>query len=200
MGRCFLPFLLVLFSCIWLHAGKSEDFIVPLNPGPADQAPAGTEASEELTAEDIPLAVAKARVGDWARYKTADGGSYRLTVIESWEDISGDRQLVVRMERRSPGSKKRDVQIGEEQVSVKERTADVRDLGEGDYLGRAEVWVKGRKIEAVVVNYCQKGVVTRQSFLSEAVPVYGIVRGVLLEGRTRTVALSLEDFGFGDAK
>ncbi len=158
----------------------------------------GGENGEEvpLTAEDIPLAIAKAKVGDWALYKTADGGTSRLTVVESFTDLRGDRQLIVKVETKPPGKKK--ARTLEEEVSVKERVADLRDLGEEDYLGRAEILVKGKKLGVVVVNYCEQGILKRQSYLSGEVPVYGIVRGLLHEGNKRTVALSLEDFGFGE--
>lgn len=147
---------------------------------------------------DIPVQIARARVGDWASYTDADGDILVLTVVERWTEHNDDH-LVIRSTQKKgkKGKRKRETQ-SEEQVSVKDRIADARDLGPYDFLGLSDILVKGRPLSCVVVNYHEGSDLKRQSFLSDQVPVYGLVRGVLIEGNTRTTVLKLEDFGFAE--
>ncbi len=171
----------VLFLCLFpIHAGEEEET-------------AGTDAPP-LTVDDIPVQIADARVGDWASYVTGTGNILRLTVVERWNE-HGDDHLVVESGIRQRG-KRTQPHLTEDQVSVKERTADMRDLGPDDFLHASSVLVKGQKIDCVVVNYHEDGELRRQSYFSHQVPVFGLVRGVTVEGNKRTTALRLQDFEF----
>ncbi len=165
----------------------------------ATPARSGEEIPDEelprLTAEDIPASVATTEVGDWARYSLPDGSTLLLTVVERWNEHNDDH-LVIRSETTPRGRRRRgDTVASEDQVSVKERVADARDLGPEDFVTEAEILVDRRKLRAVVVNYVEDGKVARQSWFSEDVPVFGLVRGVRIEGAKKTVALNLKEFG-----
>ena len=154
------------------------------------------EAEERRpTVDDIPIALAKAQVGDWASYKTAEGKLKRLTVVERWNEHNDDHLVIQSTLERE--RKKRSTSSFE-QVSVKDHIAQLRDLGPDDYLEYRQVLVNGKKIPCVVINYREDGVLVRQSYLSSKVPVYGLVRGVVIEGRNRTNVLTLEDYDFAD--
>lgn len=150
-----------------------------------------------LSAADIPVRITKAEVGEWAEYVHADGSTSRLTVMERWPDLN-DHNVLIQTEsfpaNRSRKKKKRTL-ISEEQVSTLLSAKDIRNLGPNDFLTEGEVLVKGRPVKVVVVNYCEDGKVVRQSFFSDKVPVYGLVRGVVIEGTKRTVVMRLQNFG-----
>ena len=148
-----------------------------------------------LGEEDIPVSIARTEVGDWALYALADGSSLKLTVVERWTE-HGDDHLVIESAMTPPGKGgRKKVHVEEELVSVKERVADARDLGPFDFVTEADVLVDGQKIDAVVVNYVEDGKVVRQSWFSDSVPVYGLVRGVRIDGDKRTISLNLKRFG-----
>lgn len=171
-------------------------FLAPIPAAAGEFGPEPPPVEPVLTVDDIPLQIVHARVGDWASYTNTEGHTLRLTVVERWNEHNDDH-LVIRSSLTK--KKKRRTTHSEDQVSVKDRVADLRDLGPKDTLGRSEVLIGKRAVSCVVINYHDDGdELTRQSYLSDEVPVYGLVRGVLVEGNKRTIMLKLEDYGFAD--
>jgi hypothetical protein len=155
---------------------------------------AGEEAPR-LSAEDIPAPIVRTEVGDWALYVLDDGSSLKLTVLERWNEHDDDF-LVIQSERTPKGKgRRRKAVVDTDQVSVRERVDDARDLGTEDFVTEADIFVDRRKLRAAVVNYVEDGDVVRQSWFSDDVPVFGLVRGVRLEGSKKTIALDLKEFG-----
>ena len=158
----------------------------------------GEEAQEQeqriLTADDIPARIAQAEVGEWVLYKTGEGNRSRLTVVEKWEE-HGDVYLIIQNEITRP-KKKRPI-VREERICVSDAVKEVRDLGPEDRVTESEVLVHGRRIDAVVVNFIKDGRVYRQSYFSEKIPVYGLVRGVNPRSKVKN-ALTIVDYGFAE--
>lgn len=185
-------FLVVLSLCVFSVGAAGEVF------GPQTADAADEEGKERLTAEDIPVSIVTTEVGDWVEYIMDDGSSSRLTVRERWTEHGDDHLIIENKVRKRDHSKKRrrrEPTISEETVSVKERVKDLRDLGPNDFVTTSKILVDDQRIDAVVINYVEDGRVVRQSYFSEQVPVYGLVRGVLFDGKKRTVILNLKDFG-----
>lgn len=184
--------MIVLCGCIHFAAAAIEPLVA--------QVDAGEEDGEEvrLSAGDIPTSIVRTEVGDWVEYAMADGSRSRLTVIERWTE-HGDDHLVVqnKLYKKHPGRKirKKDAIITEETVSIKERIADARDLGPFDFVTAGQILVDKRRIDVAIVNYVEDGQVVRQSYFSDEVPVYGLVRGVRIENGKKMVALNLKSFG-----
>lgn len=155
----------------------------------------GPEPPPALTVDDLPVPITRAQVGDWASYVTENGDVLRLTVVERWNEHNDDHLVVESSIKR--GRKKR-VRVDEEQISVKDRVRDIRDLGPDDFLSESSVLVNGRKLNCIVVHYHEDGELRRQSYFSDRVPVFGLVRGVTIEGNKRTTSLRLDDFDFAD--
>lgn len=152
------------------------------------------EPPARLSPEAIPAVIAEAGVGDWVLYKLADGGTSKLTVVERWED-HGDTYLVIRTEVK--GKKKKNAAVDEARILVSESVENLRTLGPEDYIVPGEVLVNGKRVSAVIVHHVDEGKLVRQSYISERVPVYGLARGVEVDGEKRVVAMSLQDFGYG---
>ena len=165
--------------------------------GIADEEAGDAGDARKLTAEDIPARIAKAKVGEWVRYRTADGSRSRLTVVEKWEGLDGP-YLVVRNEVWK--SKKKRPKVSEERVDVKQAVKDLRDIGPDDVLTEAEILVNGERCKTVIVNYVEDGTVVRQSYISDEIPVYGLLRGVTITPKETTTVLSVMDYGFVDAE
>lgn len=151
----------------------------------------------KLTVDDIPIRIDSAEVGDWALYRTAEGGTVRLTVVEKVDEVY-DQYLTIRSEERRSDRKKRP-RTSENRISVADSIAELRELGPDDYIVPAEVLVSGRKLKGIVVNFVNDdGNLWKQSYFSDRVPIHGLIRGVVIENRKRVVSLSLEDFGYAD--
>ena len=172
-------------------------FTVPAAAGEEADADQEQEERETFTAEDIPAPIADAQVGDWAQYTRANGSTSRLTVVERWSE-HGDDHLIIENLITSGKKRRRERVASEDVVSVKERVADARDLGPNDFITRSEVLVAGRKLNVLVVHYHEGGELVRQSYFSDRVPIYGLVRGIAIEGNKKTVVLNLKEYGFAD--
>ena len=158
----------------------------------------GGEEKRVLTAADIPTRIAEAEVGEWALYSLGDGGRLRLTVIEKWRQ-GGDTHLVIANEvtKGKDKSKGKRPTITEERITVKEAVKTLRDLRSEDTITESEILVHGRTIKTVVIHYMENGEVIRQSYLSDKIPVYGLVRGTTPKEKVKT-PLSLIDYGFAE--
>lgn len=182
MKKILYPLLFLVLSAFPALAGESEE----------------EEEKEEriLTAADIPARIADAEVGEWALYRLNSGKNSRLTVVEKWRE-GGDTHLVIQIEQTNPKDKKSRPRRSEERITVRESVADLRDLGPEDRVTATEVLVHGRKIDAVVINFIEHGQLVRQSYLSDKIPVYGLIRGINNQAKAR-IALNLLDYGFAD--
>lgn len=149
----------------------------------------------EPTSADIPARIGEAEVGEWVLYRRADGSRLRLTVIEKWQ-LEDDTTLIILNEIIHKGKKR--ARTTREEVSVKQATADIRELGEEDRVRRADILVQGRKIEVIVVDFIENGRLVRQSYLSPRIPVYGLVRGTEYQNNKTRIVLSLIDYGFAE--
>ncbi len=159
---------------------------------------AGEEKEEEkiLTAADIPARIAEAEVGEWALYRLGDGKNSRLTVVEKWRE-GGDTHLVILNEITNPKERRSRPRRSEERIAVKEAIENMRALGAEDRVTTSEVLVHGRKIDAVVVSAVENGQVVRQSYFSDRIPVYGLIRGINPKSKVK-ISLNLIDYGFAD--
>lgn len=196
MTRWFL--ILAVFFAGLAPAGMSGQIFGPQTAEEADGDGEEEESEVRLSAEDIPTPITDTEVGDWAEYAMQDGARSRLTVIERWTE-HGDDHLIIQnklfKKDRKKNRRKREPTISEETVSVKERVADARDLGPFDFVTASKILVDDQRVDAVVVNYVEDGKVVRQSYFSSQVPVYGLVRGVLIEDNKKTVVIRLLDYG-----
>lgn len=141
---------------------------------------------------EIPARIARAEVGEWASYRLSDGGKSTLTVVEKSEDARG-RYLVIRNERFSPKGKRR--RPSEERVYITEAIEGLTHRNPGDVVSTADVLVQGRRIKAVVISEMEKGKIVKQTYLSDKIPVYGLVQGLTPREKTKTV-LKIIDYGF----
>lgn len=158
---------------------------------------AAVEPDAPLTEADIPTRIADAEVGEWVLYRLASGKYSRLTVREKWKDRKDTHLVIV---NETLDAKRKPQRMAEEEVTVSEAVADMRNLGPEDRLSRREILVRGRTIETVVVDYVEDGVLVRQSYFSDKVPVHGLVRGISHKGSKKSI-LNLVDYGFaGDGE
>lgn len=155
--------------------------------------PGEREEEPELTVDDIPTRIADAEVGEWVLYKLADGSQSRLTVVEKYKEY-GDTYLIIQNEVTNKGKRAR---VSEERVCVEDAIKDLRDLSSEDKVTEAQVLVHGRRLRAVVVNFIVDGRLVRQSYFSDKIPVYGLVKGVSPLAKARN-ALTLVDYGFAE--
>ncbi|MCC8191153.1 MAG: hypothetical protein LIP77_11060 [Planctomycetes bacterium] len=169
--------------------------LLVLVPAAGAERPEGEDEAAALTAADIPTRIARARVGEWALYRMDNGDRFRLTVTERWP-LKDDVELVI-LSETIPRREKR-IRRAEERILVKESVAELQAVGEEDRITEAEILLDGRSLDTVVINYIENGRVVRQSFLSDRIPVYGLVRGVDLQENKRRVALNLIDYGYAE--
>lgn len=165
-------------------------FVLALGAVPAAAGDAAT-AEEDIV---IPTQIALASVGDWAEYRLADGKRSRLTVVEKWEEYG---ETFVSIQNEISNAKRRRLKVVEEKVCVPEAVADLQALGPEDRVSTSEILLHGRRLKVVVVSYVEEGEVVRQSYFSDKVPVYGLVRGVE-PGKKERIALTLLDYGYAD--
>lgn len=161
---------------------------------------AGEQGPSTLTKEAIPTPIADAAIGDWAYYQLDSGKRSKLKVVERAEAMDGDFLLVIenRVSDRKKRKKDRDV-VTTDMISVAEQIKNQRELGREDFVTSAEMLVGGRRLDAIVVNYVEDGKVVRQSYYSDQVPVYGLIRGIVYKGTTKRIVIDLRDFGhYGD--
>lgn len=169
-------------------------FAVLLFSVPAVVAADNGEEAEEASkrAIEIPARIAKAEVGEWASYRTVDGGKFTLTVVEKSDDMHGD-YLVIRNEKFN--AKGRRLRPSEEKVYIDDAVEGLTHVGPEDKVGRADVLVQGRSVKAVVISQTEKGEIVKQTYLSDKIPVYGLVQGTTPKEKTKTV-LKIMDYGF----
>lgn len=181
----FLPALLLFLAgvCAAADMGNTGDL--------SDET---AEETEVLTAADIPARIEEAEVGEWVLYRLADGARSKLTVVEKWRDF-GEIHLIIRNEFQKPKSRRKTVT--EEKITVSEAVRDLRSLGPDDLITRSTVLVQGKKIPSIVVHSYEDGELVRQSYLSDLIPVHGLVRGVNPQSKNRN-ALTVVDFGFSE--
>lgn len=187
-------FLLAVFLLLPGLAWPAEDD----DPPEETEISAAAEPDEgvkKLTAEDIPAPILRAEVGDWALYRTAKGGTVRITVGEKW-DYGNDITLVLRIATTT--KKKKRPRETLETIDVRENVAELRSLGPEDYVVSGEYLARNRKVPAVIVNYVENGKVVRQAYFSDDIPVHGLLRGVTITGNKRENTLSLNDFGYAE--
>lgn len=151
-------------------------------------------AEERVTPADIPTRIATAQIGEWALYRLADGNRLRLTVVE---ETGAGRARTLVVERRLMDARNRTLGVAEESVNVEDAVWDLVHLSPGDTLERADVLVGTRRLSAVVITYHRAGGPALQSYLSDKVPVHGLIKGLEL-GPERKVAMQLIEHGFAD--
>ena len=156
---------------------------------------AADKGSSRADEPDIPVRITRAKVGEWALYRQANGDLLRFTVVEK-QERSGHTYLMIEKRVTTANGKKR--RPSQEEVDVAEAAERLRYLAPDDTVTTAEVLVRERSMDAVVVNHVDNGVLTRQSYLSAEVPVHGLIRGVSIKGTEKTVALSLIDYGYSN--
>ncbi|MDR0362263.1 MAG: hypothetical protein LBJ46_06215 [Planctomycetota bacterium] len=155
---------------------------------------AGARAGD-VTPADIPARIAKAEVGEWALYRLPDGRRLRLTVVEEF-GFGKTRGVVI--EKCMMNARNRVLDVTEETVNIEDAVWDLTHLSPGDELSMSEILIGKRRIDAVVISYAGDGEPALQSYFSDEVPVYGLVKGVKIGKAERIVMMQLIDHGFAE--
>lgn len=133
------------------------------------------------------------RVGEWARYRLADGKSMTLTVLET-DPLR--RFVRVREEWRDPGTDRLDVS----EVRTLTPNHFLRAWEDTAVIGSLEfgrVRAAGRTFDGVCVTTMGRGTAEVRHWYSSEVPVAGLVLQEQTKGATTTVPVELEAWGPG---
>lgn len=163
----------------------------------AEEEEAEAQPKETLSPADLPARPPLAEVGEWCMYRLPNGDRLRMTVTEKWER-SGDTELTITNEQ-IPSKRGKRARTTVQRIWVKDWVKDHRDLGSEDQLTRGEVLVRNHsKVPVVVLTQFENGRPVRESFFSDKIPVYGLVRGLNVSGKNKTNAMILIDYGFSE--
>lgn len=159
-------------------------------------------ASAEDSEYYIPNPLGDAEVGDWVRYAvSADGNQeQRMTVVRR-QGEGDDLKITVKYDTYSQGKL---VNSGQTIHDAKDFTNELpAQAGHAEInIDEEEVEVKGTTLVVTVVRFAEepeegkKTGKTREWYLSDDIPVYGVIKQV--ENGEKTS--SLLDFGFADPK
>lgn len=146
--------------------------------------PAVTPAGEM----EIPNRIAKARPGEWVRYKLSRD-MYRQFTVVGFEETGVERNVVL----KSQTLMNREV-VKDEETShpVSESNVLLKDFADSDLAqSGGSVKVKGKDMDAVILSGTKDGV-PFSVYTSDQIPVFGLIR-LDLFGET---FFKIDDYGF----
>ncbi len=149
-------------------------------------------ASQAADLGKIPVALTKAKVGQWASY-TVMGGVQQKQTVTSIEGTGDDQVITVKLEVMMNGQV---MQSQDQKVTMREAKDVAGDSpwaqAPDTKISDAKVTIKGKEYNAVLVEFTLNGSKAKFYF-SDAVPVYGIVK-MEAEGAPGPL-MELVDFG-----
>ena len=141
---------------------------------------------------EIPMRLRTAAKGEWALYSLQDSYEQKQTIVDI-EEKDGDKVFTIADEMLVDGQT---VQRKEARFSLKvamrEQAEMLADDDSSIKLSAISERVKDKEVEVVVIEYKGEAGDTVRSFLSEAIPVTGMIR-IEIDG---DIMMELKDFGY----